>query len=105
MFAKRLGTAMPFWYAGSLVLLIGETVIRRHQSGVLLLSGACAIWAGVIVATLLLLVPINNRLAQSDAASMSEAAIDEHRKWDTLHRYRVAALGTSMLCLLIATIH
>ena len=30
LFAKRLGTAMPFWYALSLLLLIAEALLRRN---------------------------------------------------------------------------
>jgi uncharacterized membrane protein len=102
MFAKSLGTVMPFWYAASLLLLIAEAVMRRHESGLPLLVTASAIWAAVIVLTLLFLVPINNRLAQSGAESISETAHAEHKKWDTLHRFRVAALAASMICFLAA---
>ncbi len=31
MFAKSLGTAMPFWYAASLLLLIAEAIVHRHE--------------------------------------------------------------------------
>ena len=40
---------MPFWYVASLVLLIAETIVRRHESGAALLAIASAIWAAVIV--------------------------------------------------------
>jgi uncharacterized membrane protein len=102
MFAKRLGTAMPFWYAASLVLLIAETIVRRHEANTALLMIACAIWAAVIVITILFLVPINNQLMQIGARSVAAVAQQQHKRWDTMHRYRVAALGVSMLCFLIA---
>jgi uncharacterized membrane protein len=102
MFAKTLGTVMPFWYAASLVLLIAEAVVRRHESGLSLLIAGISIWAAVIVLTVLFLVPINNRLARSGAESVSEAAHAEHKKWDTLHRFRVAALAAAMICFLAA---
>ena len=103
MFAKRLGSAMPFWYAASLALLIAETIVRRHEASLGLLMIACAIWAAVIVVTLLFLVPINNRLAQVGAKSVAAVAQQQHKRWDTMHRYRVAALGVAMLCFLMAT--
>jgi uncharacterized membrane protein len=103
LFARRLGTAMPFWYVASLLLLIAETIVRRHQSGAPLLALASVIWAAVIVLTILFLVPINNRLAQLGSTSVAEVARQQHRKWDRMHRYRVAALGAAMFCFLLST--
>jgi uncharacterized membrane protein len=103
LFAKRLGTAMPFWYVASLVLLIAETIVRRHESGAVLLAIASVIWAAVIVLTIVFLVPINNRLAQIGSTSIAEVARQQHRRWDRMHRYRVAALGTSMFFFLLST--
>ena len=103
MFAKRLGTAMPFWYAASLALLIAEAIVRRHEANMALLMIACAIWAAVIVITMVFLVPINDRLAQTSVRSVAAVAQQQHKRWDKMHRYRVAALGISMLCFLIAT--
>ncbi len=102
MFAKTLGTAMPFWYVASFLLLIAEAVLRRHQPSLMLLAIAVAIWAAVIVLTLLFLVPIANRMARSEAQSISAEARAEYRKWDTMHRFRVAALTAAMICFLVA---
>ena len=101
-FAKRLGTAMPFWYALSLLLLITEAVLRRHTDGLSLLTAASALWLAVIALTLIFLVPINNRMMWLDANSGAEKSLKEHRKWDVLHRGRVAILATSMVCFLLA---
>jgi hypothetical protein len=51
LFAARLGAAMPFWYATSLLLLIVEAVVRRQDAGVLLLTASCTIWAAVVILT------------------------------------------------------
>ena len=104
LFAQRLGTAMPFWYAASLILLIAETTVRRHEANIVLLMVATIIWAAVIVLTVVYLVPINSRLAQMGANSVAVVTQQQHRHWDTMHRYRVAALGLSMLCFLVATV-
>ena len=103
MFAKRLGSAMPFWYVASLLLLIAETTLRRHEANIALLMVASAIWVAVIVVTVMFLVPINNRLAQIGAKSVAAVAQQQHKQWDRMHRYRVVALSASMLCFLIAT--
>jgi uncharacterized membrane protein len=101
LFALKLGAIMPFWYGLSLLLLVAEMVVRRHQPGVTLLGAASAIWVGVIVFTVLLLVPINNRIAKMDSDGFTERLRREHRRWNSLHRWRVLALGTAMICLLI----
>ena len=102
LFAKRLGTTMPFWYAASLLLLIGQAVLRRQESGDPLLIAAIAIWAAVIIHTMLVLVPINNRMMKLDSSAFSTEQQREHKKWDNLHRIRVAALTASMICCLVA---
>ena len=40
LFAVRLGKAMPFWYALSLIFLIIEAVVHRQQAGLSLLIAA-----------------------------------------------------------------
>lgn len=102
MFARYLGTAMPIWYGLSLALLVLEAVFRRHDSGVSMLIVSAGIWAAVIVLTLMFLVPINNRMARIDARSWSEEARQQHDRWDRLHRIRMFALGTAMVCFLLA---
>lgn len=102
IFAKNLGTAMPFWYALSLVLLIVEAVLRRSETEFALLITSAAIWVGVIVLTLLFLVPINNRLARMSSTVIAAQALQEHERWDSLHRVRVAVLGAAMVCFLLA---
>jgi uncharacterized membrane protein len=100
LFARRLGTAMPVWYAVSFLLILIETFVRRHGPGCLLLINAGAIWAVVIVLTLLFLVPINNRMTRL-ADSLPDEARRSHKKWDSLHRLRIAALAVSMICFLV----
>ncbi len=103
-FAKRLGTAMPFWYALSFLMLIAETVLRRHSDGLSLLTTASALWLAVILLTLIFLVPINNRMMRLDARSSAEASLQQHKTWDLLHRGRVAVLAASMVCFLLAVL-
>jgi len=102
LFARRLGTAMPFWYAACLLLLISEAIAYRHESGDVLLIAAGTIWAAVIIHTVLVLVPINNRMAQLGSDAFPQEAQREHNKWDSLHRFRVVALVAAMVCHLVA---
>ena len=102
LFAAKLGTAMPFWYGVSFLLLIAELVFRHREVGAMLLVAASAIWAAVIVLTILFLVPINNRLARVDLDAPPEPALKEHGRWDAMHRWRVASLTAAMICFLLA---
>ena len=103
LFAARLGTVMPFWYALNLLLLILEGVIRRHEPELALLIAATSIWIVVIAFTVVFLVPINNRMARLSSDSLSETARREHKKWDALHRLRVVAVGVALICFLLRT--
>ena len=102
LFARKLGKVMPFWYAANMALLLAEAVALRHQAGAGLLGVAAAIWAAVIILTLLFLVPINNRLARQNSPTQLASAHREHKRWDVMHRVRVLALGAAMLLLLVA---
>jgi uncharacterized membrane protein len=98
LFAGTLGKVMPFWYALCLVLMIVETYLRRHQPGLTLLLVAVAIWIAIIVYTVTTLVPINNRIARL-AGALPEGWREEHKRWDTYHRWRILSLITAMVCL------
>lgn len=101
LFARTLGTVMPFWYGISLALLIAEAIVRRNESGFVQLLVASVIWAMVILLTVLLLVPINNRIAKTEGGAFSDQLERERRRWDLLHRGRVFLLGVAMVCLCV----
>jgi len=102
LFAIRLGTVMPFWYSASLLLLLTEAILRRHQPGTSLLIAASVVWAAAIVLSLTILVPINNRMMRLDASVFPDAARRAHQRWDFFHRIRVAALTAAMVCAVLA---
>lgn len=101
LFARNLGTIMPFWYVLGFLLLIAQMIILWQKPGMAFLVAASAIWAAVIVLTLMFLVPINNRIANADSGGFTDALRREHTKWELLHRGRVLALSAAMICMLI----
>jgi uncharacterized membrane protein len=101
LFARLLGKAMSFWYAAALILLIAEAYLRRHAPSFPLLLVAAVIWAAVIVYTLFALVPINNRIAALTTAAPPAGWRQEHKKWNTLHRWRILMLTVAMVCLIL----
>lgn len=103
-FAGLLGRVMPFWYVLSLVFLIVETAVHRGGWGFGWLLGAAAIWTAVSIFSVLVLVPINNRLTKVNAGTFTEAAVAELQRWDLGHRFRVAAITTALVFMLVAVV-
>lgn len=99
-FGRRLGRAMPSWYIACLLFLLLETITHRHEPIVVLLGAAIAIWIAVIALSLLILVPINNRLVRMDADEFTKSAQRQLRRWDSLHRVRVLLLVVAMILFL-----
>ena len=61
--ARSLGRVMPVWYGLCLVLLALEWSVHRQTAASVPLLAATLIWTAVIVFTITMLVPINNRIA------------------------------------------
>jgi Domain of unknown function (DUF1772) len=99
MFARLLGKAMPLWYAMCLVLMIGEAYQRRHEPALILLVVAVAVWIAIIVFTVFRLLPINNRIASLAVGALPAGWLQEHKRWDMLHRWRILFLVAAMICL------
>jgi hypothetical protein len=93
---RLLGAVMPFWYIGTLMLLIADAVLSRGA----LVIGAVALMAAAVLLTVTTLVPINNRIGrwQTDADVSRELA----GRWDRLHWLRVALLAALFLLLVIS---
>jgi uncharacterized membrane protein len=92
LFAAQLGFVMPFWYALGLLLLIAETILRRNTPALTQLTIAASLWVFIIVFTLAMLVPINNRITKLQPTALPADWRQAHRRWDNLHRVRVALL-------------
>ena len=100
--AAVLGGAMPPWYAVVFVLIGAEAWIRHSRGeGVWLLVAAGTIWAATIVLTVMKLVPINNRVAKWTKEKFDENWQEERSRWDGLHRFRVAALMSALICVVM----
>ncbi|HZC43455.1 MAG TPA: hypothetical protein VE195_04725 [Acidobacteriaceae bacterium] len=93
-FALVLGKVMPVWYPISTVLLGILTWLYWHTPGRAILLTADAIWILTSVASIVLLVPLNSRVAEGDADWQRI-----HRIWDRRHRVRIAALALAAVLL------
>ena len=101
LFAQNLGRIMPFWYGMNLLLMIVEGLIHRNDAGVSWIAVAPILWVITIAFTLLVLVPINNRIAAMNPNGYSDELKQEHAKWDMLHRWRVLTLSLAFVSMLI----
>ncbi len=83
---------MPIWFALCLLLFVMEAYAYRHAPALHPLLVVIAIWAATIAYSVLMLVPINNRIAFLQLASLPANWRQAHEKWDTLHRLRILFL-------------
>ena len=67
--ARSLGRVMPVWYGFCLALLALESFLHRHQASLIPLLTATVIWAGMVLFTIAMLVPLNNRIASLNTAA------------------------------------
>jgi uncharacterized membrane protein len=106
LLAASLGKFMPFWYALSFVLIVGDAFEHRPvTTGAGLLIGVAAIlWVVVILFTIAKLVPINNRIARMDPKQPHQTWLQDRCRWDKLHRTRVLILAMSLILLLTGII-
>lgn len=84
---RVLGKVMPFWYAAALVVLIAAAVLLRTDW---LFITAALTMALAVVATVALMVPINNRIGRWSSGADADRGLA--RQWDRLHWRRVALL-------------
>jgi Domain of unknown function (DUF1772) len=97
--SRVLGKAMPFWYIATLLLLIAAAVVAWPDW---LITGAAVILAIVVLLTVTMMVPINNRIGRwSDAADVDR---DLATRWDRLHWLRVCLLIALYVLLVIGVV-
>lgn len=95
--SRVLGRAMPFWYIGALVLLIAAAVVGWLNW---LLTVSAVLLAVVVLITVTLMVPINNRIGRWSQAG--DESRELARRWDRLHWLRVALLVVLFVLLVVS---
>ncbi|MBA3915281.1 MAG: DUF1772 domain-containing protein [Acidobacteriales bacterium] len=100
--ARVQGRFMPFWYALVFLLALAEVGIRWHQSGRLpiWISISAVLWMLAIVYSVTALVPINNRIKSNPPPDWKIY----RRRWDLLHRWRVALLTIALVLLIVGCV-
>jgi uncharacterized membrane protein len=90
--ARVLGRVMPFWYSGAIVLGIVWLVLAWGGPGVVPVAVAAGLLVVAILASILLLVPINDRVRTWSAGNAPADWREQVGRWDRLHYGRVALL-------------
>jgi hypothetical protein len=96
---RALGTVMPFWYVLSLLLLGSLAIQERGAPHDWLCGVAAGLLAAVVLLTVTMLVPINNRIAKWPATG--EISRELAARWDRRHQLRVVLLLTVFALLAI----
>jgi uncharacterized membrane protein len=89
---RVLGRVMPFWYSGAVVLGVVWSVLVWGGPGTLPVVVATALLVAAVVASVTLLVPINDRVKTWTAGSAPSDWRAQMGRWDRLHYGRVALL-------------
>jgi hypothetical protein len=104
--AGALGAAMPFWYALTFLLSLATTFVA-HPAWNLprwLALGSAAIFASMIIYSVLLPVRINNQIARWQPDSLPHNWRELRRRWDTLHAIRVGFLVVALVLLVASCV-
>ena len=101
--AGVLGRFMPFWYNLTLLLTLAEVVIRWRQSGRLpiWIGISAVLWMLAIVYTVIVLVPVNNRIKSWEKSTPPPDWKTYRRRWDMHHRWRVVLLTIAFASLIV----
>jgi uncharacterized membrane protein len=101
--ARVMGAAMPSWYALTFLLTVAEGAIHWHTTGRLpiWIVASAVLWMLLIVSTVTILVPINNRIASWEKSTPPADWKRYRSRWDLLHRWRVAVLATAFVLLIV----
>jgi uncharacterized membrane protein len=102
--AAALGKAMPVWYVLTFVLLAAEAYIHRTYATRDLFYVAVVLLVFVILTTITVLVPINNRIAKLVSTAPYPGWQQDHHRWDRLHWVRILMLIVAFLCVLVGIV-
>lgn len=96
--SRVLGRVMPFWYLAALALLVATAVVTRTW----LIGIGAGLMACVVLLTVAVMVPINNRIAGWSAGG--ELSRRLAARWDRLHWLRVLMLAALFVLLVLGAL-
>ena len=100
--ARVLGTVMPFWYIGSVLLVAAWAALAWGQAPAAMIVVAGALLVVSVLMSVTLLVPINSRVARWSVEGAPADWRDQARRWERLHYIRVAVIVAAFVLLVVA---
>ncbi|MCP9211806.1 DUF1772 domain-containing protein [Streptomyces cucumeris] len=99
--ARILGGVMPFWYIGSVVLGAVWAGLTWGDPGAGLVAAAAALLVLSVLMSIVLLVPINSRVARWTKDSLPADWKEQLGRWDRFHYGRVGVIVTAFVLLVL----
>lgn len=100
--ARLLGRIMPFWYIASVLLVASWTTWVWGQPAAPAVAVAGVLLVISVLMSIVLLVPINSRVAQWSAGTAPADWHDQIKRWDRLHYTRTVIIITAFAVLAAA---
>lgn len=102
--ARLLGRIMPFWYLGSVLLSASWAVWAWGRQPAPSVAVAVALLVVSVLMSIVLLVPINSRVAGWSAGNAPANWRDQINRWDRLHYARVGVIIAAFALLSSASV-
>ena len=104
VFAKLFGRVMPFWMAGTLLLHLALAWAQwtSHHHAALFTLYAAFTWAVIVLFSVILPVPINNRVGRWNPSALPANWKSERKLWDIYNSTRVVMIVFAFILLLVA---
>lgn len=99
--ARVLGRVMPFWYITSVALTVVWATLSWGRPAAVPVAVAGALLVASVVMTVLLLVPINSRVATWSTSTAPANWRRQLGRWDRLHHLRVGVITAAFTLLVI----
>ncbi|MEU9484767.1 DUF1772 domain-containing protein [Streptomyces decoyicus] len=102
--ARVLGRIMPFWYIGSVVLASVWAAVGWGGAGASLVAAGTALLVLSVLMSILLLVPINKRVATWSHEGVPADWKQQVGRWDRLHYLRVGIIVSAFALFAVALV-
>ncbi|GAB3397947.1 DUF1772 domain-containing protein [Humibacter soli] len=99
---RMMGRVMPFWYFGSLILVVALAVVAWGTPTASAALVAAILLALSVVLSIAVLVPINNRSKTWSADEHPDDWREQQQRWDRLHYLRVAIIIAAFVLVVVA---
>ncbi|MEV6590021.1 DUF1772 domain-containing protein [Streptomyces acidicola] len=102
--ARVLGRVMPFWYIGSVVLGAVWAAVAWGGDGASLVAVGTVLLVLSVVMSILLLVPINSRVATWSTEGIPADWKQQVGRWDRFHHVRVGVIVLAFALFVVALV-